>query len=127
MSPFDWLLTPQQRLLGVVGGAVYADDIGALRRLREDLAWYPDQVWRWLLACQWRRLAQEEAFVARAAEVGDETGSAVTSGRLVRDMMRLAMLLERRYSPYQKWLDTAFARLNHVDDLPAYLAGALDT
>lgn len=125
MSVLDWLLTPQQRLLGVVAGAVYADDGGSLARLRQVLAWYPDQVWRWLVACQWRRLAQEEAFVARTAEVGDEAGSAVTAGRLVRDMMRLALLLDRRYAPYQKWLGTAFARGRHPDDLPTHLAGAV--
>ena len=65
MSTLDWLLTPQQRLLGVVAGAVYADGSGALRSLREALSWYPDDVWHWMLACQWHRLAQEEAFVAR--------------------------------------------------------------
>jgi hypothetical protein len=126
MSTLDWLLTPQQRLLGVVTGAVFADDTGALQRLRESLAWYPDQVWRWVLACQWRRLEQEEAFVSRTAEVGDSAGSVVVAARLVRDMMRLALLLERRYAPYQKWLGTAFARLPHGDDLPSHLAEVLD-
>jgi len=125
MTLLDWLLTPQQRLLGVVGGTVYADPAGALRDVRTALAWYPDQVWRWLLACQWHRLAQEEAFVARTAEVDDEAGSAVTAARLVRDMMRLAMLQERRYAPYQKWLGTAFARCQHGDRLPEHLVSAL--
>ncbi len=125
MSLLDWLLTPQQKLLGVVAGAVHADISGALRLLREALAWYPDQIWRWILACQWHRLAQEEAFVARAAEVGDETGSAVTAARLVRDMMRLALMLDRRYAPYQKWLGTAFARAKHADSLPAHLTDAV--
>jgi hypothetical protein len=96
MGRRDWLATPQQRLLGVVAGPVHADDDGALTRVRADLAWYPDPIWRWLLACQWRRLAQEEAFVQRAAEAGDELGSAVVAARLVRDVMRLALLLERR-------------------------------
>jgi len=125
MALLDWLLTPQQRLLGVVAGRVHADDTGALHQLRRALSWYPDQVWRWLLACQWHRLAQEEAFVARTAEVADETGSAVTAARLVRDMMRLALLLERRYAPYQKWLGSAFARGRHDDGLPGHLADAL--
>jgi hypothetical protein len=111
MSTVDWLVTPQQRLLGVVAGAVHADDDGTLRAVRERLTWYPNPVWRWLLACQWHRLAQEEAFAARAAEVGDDLGSTVTAGRPVRDLMRLALLLERRYAPYQKWLGTALARL----------------
>jgi len=126
MSDVDWLLVPQQRLLGVVAGAVYADDSGALTELQRSLSWYPEQLWRWLLACQWRRLAQEEAFVARTAEVGDELGSAVTSARLVRDVMRLAMMLDRTYAPYQKWLGTAFSRLSHPDGLPRYLAGVLN-
>ncbi len=77
------------------------------------------------MACQWRRLAQEEAFVARTAQVGDETGSAVTAARQVRDVMRVALLLERRYAPYQKWLGTAFDRLSHCDDLPRQLALAV--
>ena len=125
MADLDWLLTPQQRLLGVVAGTVFADDGGALARLRTALAWYPGAIWRWLLACQWHRLAQEEAFVARAAEVGDERGSAVAGARLVRDVMRLALLLDRRYAPYQKWLGTAFARGRHEDALPDLLRSAL--
>jgi hypothetical protein len=68
MATVDWLLTPQQKLLGVTSGAVYADDDGELSSIRESLAWYPDEIWRWLIACQWRRLSQEEAFVARTAE-----------------------------------------------------------
>jgi hypothetical protein len=125
MTILDWLLTPQQRLLGVVAGAVHADDGGALGRVRRELAWYPDQVWRWLIACQWHRIAQEEAFVARTAEVGDATGSAVTAARLVRDAQRLALLLDRRYAPYQKWLGTAVARVHHPDRLPALLAAVV--
>jgi hypothetical protein len=125
MSTVDWLVTPQQRLLGVVAGAVYSDDGGILGAVRERLAWYPDDEWRWLLACQWHRLAQEEAFVARTAEVGDDLGSSVVAGRLVREVMRLALLLERRYVPYSKWLGTAFARLPHLDDLPAQLSSAV--
>ena len=120
-SFLDWLLTPQQRLLGIVAGAVYADDTGALTALRQALSWYPDQIARWLLACQWHRLAQEEALVARTAEVGDGTGSAVTAARLVRDIMRLGLMLRKRYAPYQKWLGTAFGRAGPDDDLPAQL------
>ena len=48
----DWLVTPQQRLLEIVGGAVYHDGLGALEPLRAGLAWYPEHVWRWALACR---------------------------------------------------------------------------
>ena len=69
-------------------------------------------MWLWQLACQWRRIAKEEPFPGRAAEAGDQLGCRVLVARLVRDVMRLCFLLERRYAPYPKWLGTAFARLD---------------
>lgn len=125
LSTRDWLTVPQQRLLGVVAGAVHADPDGSLARLRAGLAWYPDDVWRWLVACQWARTAAEEAFVARTAEVGDDVGSAVVAARQTRELLRLALLLERRYAPYSKWLGTAFARLDAGDGLPGQLRAAV--
>ncbi|MCO1659449.1 DUF4037 domain-containing protein [Pseudonocardia humida] len=107
----DWLTTPQQALLEVTAGAVHLDHDGGLRRAREALAWFPPPVHRWLLACQWTRIAQEEAFVGRTAQVGDELGSRLVAARLARELMRLAFLLTGRYWPYAKWFGTAFARL----------------
>lgn len=124
-SARDWLAMPQQRLAEVTGGEVFHDGLGTLSSARERLAWYPDQVWRYLLACQWQRISQEEAFVGRCAEVGDPLGSAVVAGRLVRDLMRLCLLLERRYAPYSKWLGSAFGRLSAAETLTPLLRGAL--
>jgi len=121
ISVQNWLSTPQQTLLETIAGAVFHDDRGELTRVRESLAWYPDELWLWLLACQWRRIDQEEAFVGRTAELGDELGSRVVTARLVRDMMRLGFLLERRYAPYSKWLGSAFQELG----VGAAIGGAL--
>ncbi len=107
----DWLACPQQVLIELTRGAVFHDGFGALTAARQRLTWYPDEVWRALLAAQWQRISQEEAFVGRCGEVGDELGSAVVAARLVREIMRLCFLLERQYAPYSKWLGTAFARL----------------
>jgi Domain of unknown function (DUF4037) len=112
VSTVDWLGAPQQILLEATSGPVFEDGLGELERVREELAWYPDDVWLWLLACQWRRIDQEEPFVGRTAEVGDELGSRILSARLARDAMRLCFLQERRYAPYSKWFGTAFARLD---------------
>ncbi|WP_305883966.1 DUF4037 domain-containing protein [Crossiella sp. SN42] len=88
--------------------SAWAGDLG---RARERLRWYPAQVWRFVLARQWGRVAEEEAFVGRCGEVGDEVGSAVVAARVVRDLMRLCLLMGRRYPPYGKWLGSAFGRL----------------
>jgi Domain of unknown function (DUF4037) len=121
----EWLAAPQQLLLELTAGAVFRDDTGELRALRTALQWYPDDVWLWLLACQWRRIDQEEPFVGRAAEVGDELGSRVLAARLARELTRLAFLLERRYAPYSKWLGTAFRRLDAHEEVGPALADAL--
>lgn len=126
MDPVDWLLVPQQRLLGVVGGAVYADDGHEVARVRDLVRWYPHEVWLWLLACQWRRVAQEEAFVGRAAEVGDGLGSRLLAARLATEVMRLTFLLERRYWPYTKWFGTAFSRLAGAAEIAPILDRVLD-
>lgn len=121
----DWLAVPTQRLAEVTGGAVFHDDLGEITRIRHALEWYPDDLWRYVLACQWRRIAQEEAFVGRCAEVGDGLGERVVTARLVRDLMRLCLLLERRYPPYSKWLGTVFASLDAAVEVGPVLERAL--
>lgn len=117
VDTIDWLTVPQQKLIGVVAGAVYADPDGELGRARERLRWYPEDVWRWLLASQWARLGQEEPFVGRTAEVGDGLGSQIVAVRLARELMSLAFLVERRYRPYVKWFGTAFGELALAPEL----------
>ncbi|MFC7713451.1 DUF4037 domain-containing protein [Nonomuraea recticatena] len=99
ITPLDWLSAPWQALAEVTCGEVFHDGLGELNRVRAALRWYPDDLWRYVLACQWQRIGQEESFPGRCAEVGDELGSATLGGRLVREVMRLALLQRRRYPP----------------------------
>ncbi|HEY0698595.1 MAG TPA: DUF4037 domain-containing protein, partial [Micromonospora sp.] len=123
----DWLATPTQRLAEITNGAVFHDGLdGALDRVRAALGWYPDDVWRYVLAAQWGRIAQAEHLAGRCAEVGDDLGSRVTVARVARDLMRLGLLLGRRYPPYDKWLGSEFARLPEVGPVARALAGAVE-
>jgi hypothetical protein len=121
----DWLATPAQRFAEVTGGDVFYDGIGELSAVRAALSWYPDDVWRYLLACQWARIGEEEPFVGRTAEACDEVGSRVVAARMAREVMRLCLLLARRFPPYSKWLGTAFAGLPGVAPIAAALDEAL--
>jgi hypothetical protein len=125
LSTAEWLMIPTQVLRELTGGEVFHDSTCRLTEYRETLAWYPDQIWRYVLACQWMRLSQEEAFVGRCGEVGDELGSAVVAARQVRDLMRLALLMNRTYPPYSKWLGTAFAALPCASTLTPILTDAV--
>ncbi|MDX6342123.1 MAG: hypothetical protein QOH87_2261 [Trebonia sp.] len=125
----DWLATPTQRLAELTTGEVFHDGPGELTRARENTAWYPDDVWRYVLACQWQRVDQEEPFPGRCAEAGDDLGSRIVTARLARDLMRLCLLMHRRYPPYSKWLGRAFAQvpdsLGPTGELGAELGAAL--
>lgn len=125
MTVLDWLMTPQQLLLTLSTGPVFTDGLHQIEPMQDALRWYPDQLWRALLAAQWRRIEQEEAFPGRCAEVGDDLGSQLVTARLVRDLMRLTFLMERQYAPYTKWLGTAFARLRCAAVLTPALDAAL--
>ena len=122
LCTLDWLALPQQLLLETTAGRIFHDGLDELEPIRASLAWYPHGIWRWLVAAQWTRVAQEEAFVGRAAEAGDELGSRVVAARVVRDLMRLCFLLERTYAPYSKWLGTGFARLDAAATVGSFLA-----
>ena len=111
MQVLDWLTIPEQRLLSVTAGGVFHDGLGRLNRIRDKLSYYPRDVWLFLLTAQWTRIAEEEAFVGRTGDVGDDLGSKVIASRLVCALMKLCFLMESQYAPYSKWFGTAFSRL----------------
>jgi hypothetical protein len=141
----DWLATPTQLLAEVTGGAIFHDGLpgpaggagpagpagraghagGGLAAVRAALSWYPHDVWLYVLACQWQRIDQEEPFPGRCAEAGDELGSALVTARLVRDLVRLVLLMQRCYPPYSKWLGSALGRTPAAATMRPLLTGAL--
>ncbi len=127
LTIIDWLTTSEQKLLEVTAGKVFHDGLGELNKLREKLAYYPNDVWLYILACQWIRISQEEAFVGRCGDIGDELGSQIVAARLVRELMRLSFLMEKKYAPYAKWLGTAFSKLSITQKLSPILRDVLLT
>jgi hypothetical protein len=124
LTPADWLTFPAQKLRTLAVGPVYHDGIG-LEAVRSHFSYYPNDVWLYLLVCGWERIGQEEAFVGRTGMAGDEIGSALIAGRLVRDLMMLGFLMERQYPPYAKWFGTAFNRLACASSLGPVLRRVL--
>ena len=123
----DWLSLTGQAALEVVAGPVFADTADELTAARGALAWYPDDVWRYVLACDWIRLGQELPLMGRASDVGDEIGSRIIAARLAQIAMHMAFMLERRWPPYAKWLGTSFSRLSCAQELGGALDGVLAT
>jgi hypothetical protein len=111
VSESNWLGIPQQHLSTIRYGKVFQDDLNRLNRIKRKLYWYPRDIWLYLLACQWRKIDQEEPFMGRCGQVGDELGSRVIAARQVVEIMRLCFLMEREYAPYPKWFGSGFNKL----------------
>jgi hypothetical protein len=124
ISIFDWLTFSQQRLLELTSGEVFHDGI-ELKKIRRKLNWYPRDIWLYLLAAQWTKISQEEAFVGRTGDVGDELGSRIVATRIVRELIKLSFLMERHYAPYSKWLGSAFTKLKIAKSLEPVLSEVL--
>jgi hypothetical protein len=121
----DWLVFPEQKLATIKYGRIFHDTI-ELNRTRKTLEYYPRDVWLYLLACQWTKISQEEPFVGRCGDVGDELGSRIIAARLVNDVMRLCFLMEKQYAPYSKWFGTGFSRLKCAKRLSPLMNRVLD-
>jgi Domain of unknown function (DUF4037) len=117
LAAADWLTFAEHKLLAVTSGRVFHDGLGELELVRRRFRYYPRDVWIYMLAAQWEKISEEEAFVGRCGYVGDELGSMVIAARQVKNLMRLCFLMERKYAPYSKWFGTAFSRLDCAGEL----------
>lgn len=113
----DWLTFPQQALLEVAGGEVFYDGLDELKAIRQKFAYYPEEVWKYLYLIQWDKIANQESFMGRSGEVGDELGSNIIATEIVANIMKLCFLMEKTYMPYSKWFGTAFSRLACAPEL----------
>lgn len=116
LSDSEWLAFSEHRLLALSRAEWYADKLELAKRL-EPIRYYPETVWLFLIASNWSLLAEEQAFVRRCADTGDDTGSILVCARMAERLMRLAFLYCKQYAPYSKWFGTAFSRLPINEEL----------
>lgn len=124
LEPADWLVLSEQKLRTIRSSRIFHDGLNWMH-YREKFHYYPHDVWLYLLASEWSKIAQEEPFMGRCGEVGDETGSRIITARLVESVMRLCFLTEKEYAPYSKWFGTAFSRLKCAGMISPLLEKAL--
>jgi hypothetical protein len=125
-SVIDWLSFPQQVLLSIQSGRIFHDQLG-LNDIRNKLNYYPHDIWFYLMASSWQRIGQEEHLAARARLTGQDIGFSIIASRLVRDIIQLGFLLERKYAPFGKWLEKSFVKLNCGKVLMPYLSNILNS
>ena len=124
LTDIDWLTFSEHKLLTLTKAEFYVDRLGIGERLKP-LRYYSENVWLYLLASNWSLAAEEQAFVKRCHDVGDEIGSILVCARISERLMRLAFLYCREYAPYSKWFGTSFMRLKLDDEIKTAISRAL--
>jgi hypothetical protein len=124
MTAVDWLMLTGQGVLEVTAGPVFSDQTAELARVREVLRWYPAEVDRYVLAAGWLVVSYRLPMHGRAADRGDEAGARVIAGAIAGGLLRLALLVHRRWAPYEKWLGTAVRALPDGATLAGFLTAA---
>lgn len=124
LTELDWISFSQHKLLSLTAGRLFWDDLHCGEKLQK-LSYYPDNVRLFLLASNWSLLSEEQAYVRRCHDVGDEIGSFFACTRIAQRLMHLGFLYCNIYAPYSKWFGTAFGALPIGDEIKAAIYGAV--
>jgi hypothetical protein len=121
----DWLKISEQHLLEFTNGVVFHDDTDEFTRAREALAYYPDDVVRFLLMCGWNSVGGEVFPLGRIGSRDDVLGLHIQAGKAAQHLMRLAFMVSKQYYTYRKWFGTLFRRLPIAAELEPVLVKLL--
>ena len=125
MSSAQWLATPDYALAEAVNGEIFYDGSGEVTRIREALAYYPEDVRRKKLAGHLLLMAQSGQYNYERCIRHGETGAAqLAVTEFVRHGMQSIFLLNRVYQPYYKWSFRAMRvlpKLSLLAELMEYL------
>ncbi len=124
IDEWDWLAFSEHRLLALTSGKLFVDGLKIGDTLKK-LSFYPDYVKLYLIASNWEPISQEQAFVKRCHDVGDDIGSAIVCSRIAERLMRLCFLYCDRYAPYSKWFGKAFSLLPIEDEIKTAIHNAV--
>ena len=125
LKDVDWLKVSEQHLLEFTNGVVFRDEMGDLTRAREALAYYPDEVLRFLLMCGWNSVGGDWFPIGRIGSRGDQLGLCIQAAKVARHLMRLGFMVSRKYYTYRKWFGTLFKRLPIAEELEPVLLDLL--
>ena len=59
LTDIDWLLIPEQKLLEFTSGRVFYNGLGELTKARNQLDYFPLDVWIFKLISEWDHIVEE--------------------------------------------------------------------
>ena len=104
LSLQQWLQVPEQSLAEATGGEVFCDPYGEVTKIRERLAYFPEDIRRKKLAGALLIMAQSGQYnYTRCLQHGETAAAQLAVIEYVKSIMSAVFLLNRVYQPYYKW------------------------
>jgi hypothetical protein len=114
----DWLLIPEQALAAATNGVVFHDPLGEFSDIRHRLQlFYPEDVRLKKMAARCMSIAQAGQYnLKRCLQRGEHLAAHYAETKFCADAISLCFLLNRRYTPFYKWMHRALSGLPRLGD-----------
>lgn len=118
LSMYQWLSIPEQALAEATNGILFFDNLGDVRRIRETLSVFPEDIRLKRLAGHLLLMAQSGPYnYPRCLRHGETAASQLAVFEFVKSCISVIFLLNRRYQPYYKWSFRALRSLDILKEL----------
>lgn len=110
---FEWFRIPEKNLAGCTSGKVFHDPLGEFSGIRQQLlAFYPDDVRIAKIAARCMSAGQSGQYnFLRCLQRQEYFAAQYAQTKFCSDIMSLVYLLNRKYTPYYKWMHRGLAGL----------------
>ena len=124
----QWLTVPEQALAEATNGCLFFDNYGEVSRIRQGLAFFPEEIRRKKLAGHLLLMAQAGQYnYMRCIRHKEPAAAQLSVCEFVKSAMAAIFLLNRRYQPYYKWSFRAMRELPKLSLLAELLEYLLTT
>lgn len=117
-----WCRVPEQSLLEATNGKIFHDGLGRFSKIREGLAYLPEDVRLKKLAGNLLTMGQSGQYNYKRCIARGETAAAqLTLYEFVKSALHCLFLLNKTYMPYYKWTFRALSSLPLLSELKSPL------
>ena len=124
----QWLFLEDYRLAAATNGKVFRDDFGEFTRIRRGiLNHYPEEVRIQKIARQAALMAQSGQYnYSRMFGRGEKVTAAIALSEFMKHTMAMVYLLNRKYSPFYKWMHRGMQELRVLPEIGDILNALVD-
>ena len=123
-SLMEWLHMPESALAAATNGAVFADPLGEFSAVRQSLLrFYPEDVRIKKMAARAAIMAQAGQYnYARCMCRGETVAAFLALAEFIKSCVSMVYLLNKRYTPFYKWMHRGMRALPVLGDVAGLLA-----